>query len=177
MTLSLYLLRHAKSAWDDAALDDYDRPLAARGRSAAAAMGRWMAQEGLTPHLVLCSTAARAQQTALLAFEHAGWPSIQYIRMLYLASAGGMLDALRAAPVAQRRVMMIGHNPGMEALAGRLAGAGDAELRQRMAEKFPTAAFAQIDFPVERWDVIAEGQGALMRFQTPRGLWQGAENV
>jgi len=166
---TLYLLRHAKSEWDQPELDDYDRPLSPRGRAAAPAMGALMGRRGMAPDLALCSTAARAQQRALLAFNAAGGPArVEYRRDLYLAAPDRILAILRVAAGSAESAMVIGHNPGLEMLAAQLVGDGDADARLRIAEKYPTGALAAIVFGAASWGDIAPGDGRLDAFLTPR---------
>ena len=111
----LYLLRHAKSSWKDASLDDHDRPLAPRGKRASKAIGRYLRDRDVTPELVLCSSAKRARQT----LERLG-PAGLDARIepeLYGAGANTLLARLREVPDEVASVMLIGHNPGMQQLA------------------------------------------------------------
>jgi phosphohistidine phosphatase len=168
VTLSLF--RHAKSAWNTPAARDFERPLAPRGEKAAPAMGRFMADNGLEPEIVLCSTAARARQTlelALPAFR--GEPEIRHADALYHAGPKAMLERVRALPGACAHAMIVGHNPGMQALAAELAGGGDANALAALAGKFPTAALAVIDFEAG-WSDIKAGGGNLRLFMTPKQL-------
>lgn len=169
--LRLYLFRHAKSAWDDPALEDYDRPLAPRGRDAARSMGAWMRRHDAAPDLVLCSTAARAQQTALLCFEERGWPAaVRYERALYLAPAEALVARVAAIADGERRVMLIGHNPGLEDAASRLSVEGEIKMRHRLKEKYPTAALVILDFAHEDWAQAMDAGGRLVEFITPHDL-------
>ena len=94
--LTLSLLRHAKSSWEDGSLKDFERPLAKRGESAAPRMGAFMAERGLAPQLILCSPAVRARQTLDLVLPHlAGDPSVLYEDRLYLAAPSALLARLR----------------------------------------------------------------------------------
>jgi phosphohistidine phosphatase len=151
----LYLLRHAKSSWKDASLDDHDRPLAPRGRKAAKAIGRYMRDQGIEPELVLCSTARRARQT----LERLGPPGLdaRIEPELYGAGADALLARLRGVPDAVASVLLIGHNPGMQQLAFNLAGLDD---------KFPTAALAT--FEVDGWSRL--GRAELVDYVRPRDL-------
>jgi len=175
--LTLSLLRHAKSSWDEPALDDHDRPLAKRGKKAAPEIGAALAAMGLRPDRVVCSGAARARETLLLVLAKLGAPApqIAYDDAVYMATPAALLARLRkigAAPEhgAPRHVMLVGHNPGLEELALMLVGSGAADDRARMAEKFPTAAIAVIAFNVDSWSAIEPGAGRLEHFLTPRRL-------
>lgn len=170
--LTLALLRHAKSAWDDPRVDDFDRPLASRGAAAASAMGAYLARERLEPDLVLCSTAARARDTLALVLPELGSPAPQavYDEFLYLAAPATLLDRLRRIADGARRVLMIGHNPGLHALALDLVGGGGQGDITALATRFPTAALAVIAFPAKSWRAVRPAGGKLLRYMTPRGL-------
>ncbi|MEM8950697.1 MAG: histidine phosphatase family protein [Pseudomonadota bacterium] len=169
------LLRHAKSSWDRGDLDDILRPLSARGRRAAPLIGRHISGRGLVPDLVLCSTAVRAKQTLELVI--AEWErsandgaKIEMRASLYLSPPGEMLAAIRRVDDAMMSTLVIGHNPGMEVLAGRLAAKGDPSGMKSMAAKFPTAALAVFDFDVDSWKDVAPGRGHLQSFIRPKDL-------
>jgi len=173
--LTLLLLRHAKSSWDTPALSDYDRPLAKRGKKAAPRMGEEVAALGLRPGLILCSSAARAKETLALALPAFGNPApeVIYDDAIYMATPETLLALLRKLPSdvgKPQRLMVVGHNPGLEELAQMLTGGGDTEARALMAEKFPTAALAVLSFDVKSWSEIAPGAGQLCRFLTPARL-------
>jgi phosphohistidine phosphatase len=146
----LYLLRHAKSSWDEPGLADHDRPLARRGKRAADAMGRYMREHGIEPEVVLCSSATRTRQT----LERLGLPDARIEPELYGADAA----TLRALIPDASSAMLIGHNPGMQDLALSLARSG-AKLGE-LAEKFPTGALATIELDT----------GELVDFVRPRDL-------
>jgi phosphohistidine phosphatase len=166
---TVYLLRHAKSSWDQPSLPDHDRPLAPRGETAAPVMGRHLAEAGLVPERVLCSTAVRARQTwQAVASALSPAPEVAYRRDIYDADAGDLLRVLRELPDDVGSVMLVGHNPAMEELAAMLVGGGDDAARQRMASKFPTAALAQIAMDVASWSAITPGRGRLDRFVRPK---------
>src|SRR5262249_11074132 len=125
--LTLSLLRHAKSSWDDPALEDFDRPLSKRGATAAPRMGAYMAAQGLAPDLVLCSPAVRARQTLDLVLSHLGsGPTVTYEDALYLAAPSVLLARLHKVEAAARHVLIVGHDPGIQALAVELSSSGKA---------------------------------------------------
>jgi phosphohistidine phosphatase len=135
---TLYLLRHAKSSWDDPGLADHERPLAERGLRNAAVLSEHLRDARILPELVLCSTARRARETlAAVLPEFDGETEILVERGLYGSSAEELLERLRAVPEAVRSAMVIAHNPGLEELASRLAG--DAA-----PERLPTAALVEL---------------------------------
>ena len=168
---TLYLLRHAKSDRGDPELSDIDRPLAPRGRRDAPAMAAYMREQDYRPDLILCSPAARTRETLALLQPVLG-PDIrvEYDRKLYLGSPDLLLRRLRDVEEAVRGVLLIGHNPGLERLAGALAPRGEKRALARMREKFPTCALAVIHLHIDRWEQADLGAGALTDFMVPAGL-------
>jgi len=169
---TLTLLRHAKSGWDAPVARDFDRPLNARGRKAARAMGREMRRLGLGFDVVLASPAVRVTETLTeLAQGYGAAVDTQFDEAVYLAPAETLLALVRAVDDSDARLLLVGHNPGMEQLALLLAGAG--ALRDEIAAKYPTAALAEIGFDVAHWREVAPGKGRLARFIRPRELGEG----
>lgn len=166
----LYLLRHAKSSWAEDGLDDHARPLAPRGEDAVERLRRHVRRAGITPALVLCSSARRTVMT-LEGIARALRKDVETVidDDLYAASAGRLLSRLRQVPDAVSSVMLIGHNPGLEDLADLLVGAGDEAPRARMAAKFPTAALATLRIGGS-WGDLAPGAATLEAFVVPRDL-------
>ncbi len=166
---TLVLMRHAKSAWDNADLPDIDRPLSARGQKTAPAMGERLKRAGYRPDVILCSTARRARETLdLIAGDLPKKAKVEHLKELYMAVPREMLNVITKVPDGAETVMLIGHNPGIGSLASWLAGEGDSELLAKIRRKFPTAGVAVITFDVPRWaDVTGEG-GTLTAFLRPR---------
>jgi phosphohistidine phosphatase len=167
---ALYLLRHAKSSWDDSDLDDHDRPLAPRGARAAAKMARHLRSEGIQPALVLCSSARRARETLDLISPALGDAAVWMEPELYGADAGDLLRRLRRLPSAVPSAMLIGHAPGLQVLALRLAGGGDVAALARLRAKMPTAALATLVLPPTDWARLDPGSAKLAGFVVPRDL-------
>jgi phosphohistidine phosphatase len=169
--LRLLLLRHAKSDWSQPGQKDQDRLLARRGRRTAPEIGAYMARHRLIPDRVLCSTAQRTRQTLeLVAEKFSAPPPVTFEDGLYNATPDGILQAIRATPREIRTLLVIGHNPGLQAAATALIASGDVEARERLKEKLPTAGLAVIDFPVDDWGKLHRKSGRLERFVTPRML-------
>lgn len=167
---TLMLLRHAKSSWDQPGLDDFDRPLNARGEDAASRIGRYLKRKGQRPDLILCSTAARARATCERALAEIDDVEVVHDDDLYLASSTRILEVLQQTAPEIATLALIGHNPGLEALALRLVGSGSERERQRMATKFPTGALAVIAFDCAGWDELGDGTGRLVSFVRPKDL-------
>jgi phosphohistidine phosphatase len=163
------LFRHAKSGEkNNPSIDDFDRPLAQKGLKAAPKMGEAMRGHKLVPDLILCSPSLRTRQTLELAAAGA-WdnlPDVRFERRLYEASQATLLKALRELPSSAAHIMVVGHNPGLQDLAARLAPA-DSEARHQLTEKLPTAAIVSFSFDVENWKDLKPGTGQLQLSISP----------
>jgi phosphohistidine phosphatase len=172
---TIYLLRHAKSDWGDAALSDHDRQLNERGRDAAPRMGAYMKAHRYKPDLVLCSTARRTRETFDLVKGDLGrGVSVEYEEGLYLAEPRHLMQRLRLVDDAVTAVMFIGHNPGIAQFAIELSGspkdAAEEKVHRSMREKFSTCALAVIESPAKSWSDVRAGGGALKDFMRPKDL-------
>lgn len=168
---TLILLRHAKSSWSDPAASDFDRPLNKRGHRAARTIGRELRSRGIGFDSVVASPAARVVETLTDLSEGYGSPiEPDYDRRIYLASASALLEIVRQADDSAERLLIVGHNPGLETLAMLLTREDGNGLRGELAVKYPTATVAEIALPVEHWREVAEGGGHLNRFIRPRDL-------
>ncbi|WP_343526297.1 histidine phosphatase family protein [Sphingomonas sp.] len=166
---TLTLLRHAKSSWDDPVSRDFDRPLNAKGRRAAAMMGRHLKSLDLHFDHVLASPAVRVIETLDEVWSGYGRKlEPVWDKALYLASAASLLDQVHALPDDRDHVLMVGHNPGLEDLV--LDMALDGELRDRAEDKYPTATVAQMTLPIERWSEARSQSATLVAFVRPRDL-------
>ena len=163
----LYLLRHAKSSWDDPGLVDRDRPLAPRGRRAAERLAEHLRTEGVRPDLVLCSPAVRARETLAAVAPALGDPTAIVEDLLYGADADEVLARLRELPDPTECAMVIGHNPTLQDLTLDLAGEG--EDLPRLREKLPTGALVTLVFE-GRWRDLRPGAATLVGFVVPRDL-------
>jgi phosphohistidine phosphatase len=169
--LTLFLLRHAKSSWSNPALADRERPLATRGINDAPLMGKAMAERGLDPDLVLCSSARRTRDTLDLVLpELKVEPKVIYEDALYHASPKAMLEILHGIQPGENRVMLVGHNPEIQAFALDLVGSGPKHFRERLMTKFPTAALAVVNFASGLWQSVTVNSGTLNLFLAPRDL-------
>jgi len=168
----LTLLRHAKSGWDDPVARDFDRPLNAKGRRAARVMGRWLRENGFIFDHILASPALRVVETLDEAWEGYGRTyHPQYDKRIYLASAAALLDVVQEVPDHHDHVMLCGHNPGMEDLILMLVpDSADEPFRDQVEEKYPTAAVAELEFDVERWEQVKAASAHFARFVRPRDV-------
>ena len=169
---TLYVLRHAKSDWNDARLRDFDRPLNKRGRLGAALMGAHIRDYHPNWSRIIASPAVRVTQTIEIAAEFAGSsPPVNWDRRIYLASSIALVELLREQADELSSIIMVGHNPGLEDLIFDLVpDNGSSPLRDVVEEKFPTAAFAVIELPIDRWADVTEGEARLVHLMRPRDL-------
>jgi phosphohistidine phosphatase len=175
----LMLLRHAKTETDAPSGKDHDRRLDDRGRSDAADVGAWMARHRHIPDLVLVSTAVRARQTWDIVcdgMKAAPQPLVADLRELYGAGPSQLLQIIHAVDAEDpRRLLVIGHNPGMHELALALIGSGDAAGRKALAENLPTSGMTVIDFPIKDWNQVSFRGGRLELFVSPKLLKKAAD--
>jgi phosphohistidine phosphatase len=173
----LMLLRHAKTENDAPSGRDQDRRLDNRGRSDAAEIGGWIGRHPPFPSLVLVSPAIRAHQTWEIAWEAmkdlVPEPQVELVPDLYGADPAQLLQAIRDASSADpKRLMLVGHNPGMHELALALAGSGDTTGRKALADNLPTSGLAVFDFEIDDWADVAFRRGRLVQFVSPKLLKQ-----
>jgi phosphohistidine phosphatase len=167
----LFVLRHAKSSWDDPGLEDHERPLAPRGRRAVKVLAEYLARNEIDPPLILCSSSRRTRET----LEGLGLGGEVLIEEeLYSASPGSVIERLHRVSPELGSVMVIGHNPAMQVLVLRLvaAHAGDeldgSDLSQ-IQRKFPTGALATLELDCD-WSALAPGTARLADFVRPKQL-------
>lgn len=167
---TLTLLRHAKSDWTDAVARDFDRPLNDRGRRAARTMGAHMAAQGLAFDKVIASPAQRVRDTLHEVERGYGQPlACDFDQAIYLASSSTLLDLVRASDDRVTRLLLVGHNPGLEDLALELSDDdADSPMRHEVEIKYPTATLAEIALDVPCWRDVTSGR--IVRFVRPRDL-------
>lgn len=162
--MRLVLTRHAKSSWDDANLEDHDRPLNARGRKAAIELGDWLASRGYEPEEVLCSTSKRTQETwggiktAILETI----PEVRLIPELYQASPDILLKTLHGA--SGHTILMLAHNPGIAEFAASLPV---SPPNSPDFQRYPTTATLVVDFNITDWAEAKLGNASLRDFFVP----------
>lgn len=159
---TIFLLRHAKSSWENSDLSDFDRPLNQRGLEAAPFMGEIIFKNQFQIDKIISSPARRARQTAILVKENANINGeIEYDDRIYEASPPRLLKVISEIDEKYQSAMLVGHNPGMEGLVKSLAG----EL-----QPMPTAALAVIDLKIDKWNEIIADCGTLRTLLRPKSL-------
>jgi len=168
MSRTLILLRHGKSDWDTED-DDFNRPLKKRGKNASTQAGKWLRQNKFTPDFVITSTAKRAVQTAELACDAMGIRNKNIYRQkhIYLATPEELLFSLEDCPKQARRVMLVGHNPGLEELLYFLVD-GNVKIPED-GKLMPTATLAILGMP-DSWRNLKSGSAELNYLIRPREI-------
>ena len=162
MSRNLLLVRHAKSSWDNADLQDFDRPLNKRGLKNAPEMGKRLLNKNLKINLIYSSPALRAITTAELIAKEINYESKKIIpkQKIYDADLTALIDVVMDIDESCQCAMLVGHNPGFTYLCNYLC---NAEI-----DNMPTCSMAYIEFPVEIWKEIAKYSGKLVDYDYPK---------
>jgi len=160
--LTLYLLRHAKSSWDDTSKQDFERQLSNRGRKACALVGEFIQEKGIDFDLVLVSTAVRTRETIELIKERAKFRGeVRYDERIYEATVPQLLEIISQIDNARESVLLVGHNPGIEGLLALLTGA---------QQQVTTANFAKIKLKATKWSGNLANKGTLEFIVRPKEI-------
>ncbi len=160
MTKTLLLMRHGKSSWKEKGLADEKRPLKKRGEEAAEMIGKTLKVNEIVPDLILSSPAKRARCTAeIVAKESNLSHKVELVDSFYMGEPSDFIARLKKIPGDVKRVMVVGHNPGLEAFLQMLDGHINA---------MPTGSLAIIKLNLHSWDEFsAETQGSITAFWDP----------
>lgn len=159
---TLFLVRHAKSSWDNPALSDFERPLNDRGKRDAPRMGKRLKEKDVVIDLMVSSPAKRAIATCKKIAEILSFPGekINLNEKLYHASEDKMLDIVHDIKDHHNRVMIFGHNPGLTDFVNSLANEN--------INNVPTCGIVACSFPVDSWKDVDWGNGKMMFFDFPK---------
>ena len=166
----LFVLRHAETSWALPGMKDFDRGLDERGSGDLPRIAENLRRRDYLPASVICSPAVRTRMTlhgVMAAYQRP--PRIDYVESLYSGSPEDYWQAIQSVE-GPGDVMIVGHNPMCEIVAGEAAPRGEAAALDRLRRKFPTGALAVIDFPAERWADVRPGKGRLLDFVIPADL-------
>ena len=159
---TLFLIRHAKSCWDNPELSDHDRPLNRRGTKSIPIMSERIEQQGWQVERIFSSTAVRALTTAHgLADSIGKTGEVEALAKLYTFNDEVLLKFLRQHSGDEESLALVGHNPAMECLLERL-------VPDAVPEKFPTCTIARIQLQIDHWHQIKPGSGRLEGFEFPK---------
>ena len=160
---TLLLMRHAKSSWKEPGCEDHDRPLNKRGKRDAPQMGKLIRAKRLVPEFIISSSARRARKTAAKVHESCGCRrAIELSDALYMAEPAAYLSVLRSLEREYRRVLVVGHNPGLEQLV---------KLLTEVDEELPTASIVVIELSIKSWSSLSKrSRGKLKKIHRPDDL-------
>jgi phosphohistidine phosphatase len=160
---TLLLMRHGKSSWKETKLKDRERPLNKRGRKSVSRMGELLKEAELVPQVIYSSSAIRARQTVEALVTACGFTGeVEYLDSFYMAEPEVYLKRLRKLPDDIERIMLIGHNPGLEALMQILSG---------RVEALPTASIAYLSLPISSWkDSYVDTKAELIEVWRPKEI-------
>lgn len=172
MSRQLLILRHAKSDWDPAAGQDFDRPLAKRGKKEVPKVGRWLREQAPVPDYVVSSPAKRAKKTAIKVCKEMAIDKqqIHWDSRIYEAHAGTLLEVLADCPQTARTVLLVGHNPGLEMLLTYLCAT--ATPTPEDGKLLPTASVARLELP-DDWQRLEQGSANLLSITRPQEIPEG----
>ncbi len=161
----LYLLRHAKSSWDDSSIPDHERELNDRGRKEAKKMGEYFLEKNIIPDLIICSTSKRTRETYKLIIEKID-KNIQTIfeDNIYEASVSDIFDAISKVSKEVDSLLIIGHNPGMGYMVEKLTNIPG------IIDKFGTCSLAELEVDIQKWSDIRKTTVKLINFISPKTL-------
>lgn len=158
---TLYLIRHAKSSWDDILLDDFDRPLNQRGMNNAPFMAKVLLKKQIFPDLILSSPAQRAKTTAeIFAQELKLTNRITFEKRLYLTSTQTLLDILQQIPNKYNTIFLFGHNPELTQFANQFSST--------YIENIPTCGIVGFEFLIQDWSKLCKENSTLTLFEFPK---------
>jgi phosphohistidine phosphatase len=158
---TLYVLRHAKSDWNDARLTDFERPLNERGLHAARKMGEFLREREIAPDSIISSPARRARETAQIIKQAARFSAeIHFEPRIYEASVSDLIEIVSNVENDCEKLLIVGHNPGFEQLV---------EILTSELHAMPTAALAQIELQIESWSETIRG-GRLNNLFKPKEI-------
>ncbi|MEQ9618745.1 MAG: histidine phosphatase family protein [Deltaproteobacteria bacterium] len=164
-TKTLFLVRHAKSSWDDANIEDIERPLNKRGKADAPRMGKHLAGYEARPEVIISSPAVRAYKTAREIAAELGFKKseVKIDEDLYSFDSSDIIEVIRGFDDVYQTIMLVGHNPAITRLVNELSGSS--------IDNVPTCGVALLRFNVKKWSGIKKGTGELLNFDYPKKLW------
>lgn len=173
--LELYVMRHAKSSWDDPKLDDHERPLNKRGKKSAKLICEFFVKNKIKFDLILLSSSERTKKTLRILLSKITKPKkITISQKFYLAHENDLLKKIKKIDKKYKKVLLINHEPAVRNLTIRLSKNINTHNYKLMNYKFPTSAFAKIIFEVNEWPLI-ENKGILKEFIRPKDLQDSNE--
>lgn len=158
----LFLIRHAKSSWEEPAKTDLERPLNKRGKRDAPFMGKLLKKENFIPDLIITSPAVRALTTAKIFADETGYPEKKIVieNDIYESGIKEIEAVVQKIDSDYKTVFVFGHNPSFTSYANHV---GDKFL-----DNVPTCGIVGIKFDIEKWKEVERGKGKVFLFEYPK---------
>lgn len=158
----LYLIRHAKSSWDEPGLGDLERPLSKRGKNDAPKMGKLLNKRGDIPELIVSSPAKRTFSTAKRIAREVNYSIKNIVRdeALYMADTDDFYSVIQSTPDSVKSLMLYAHNYGITYFANHISGSN--------IDNIPTCGVVRVDFDIDSWQEISDKKGKLVFFEYPK---------
>lgn len=158
----LFLLRHAKSSWDDPTISDLERPLNKRGKNDSFLMANVFKQLNLVPELIISSNAKRAYSTAkrIASVLYDNKNSLIVDDELYDASVESFMSFINSLNDNFDKIMLVSHNPVITIITNKLTNTSITNM--------PTCGLALIEFNVSLWSEVKFNSGKLISFEYPK---------
>lgn len=159
---TLFLVRHAKSSWDNSELSDHDRPLSKRGKRDAPFMGKLLNQKHIKPDIIITSSAKRAYSTAKNFVKELNYKKGKLVvdKNIYESGTSELINIIKKIDDKHNSVMLFGHNPALTMLNNYLS--------DKSIDNIPTCAVVTIEFDVDSWGKISSGSGKQVFFEYPK---------
>lgn len=157
----LFLIRHAKSSWDEPNLSDHERPLSERGKKDAPLMSSILKVKNILPDFIICSTANRAAETANIFAQTLDFKkTINYDSRIYEATTQNLLEVVSEIDDYFNSVFLFGHNPGLSNFANFIC--------KTSVQNMPTACIVGFELPINKWNQIQRHSGSLLIYEFPK---------
>ncbi len=169
---TIYILRHAKAGKaNKSILDDHERPLTKKGVDACKLLAKYVNENEIFPDMVICSTSKRTKRTAELVLKSiADKVPVHMTSKLYLASVTEIISLIRKQDDSIKKIMIVGHNPGLQELCLLLVKEGARDNIKKMKEHFPPGAMAIFEIDIKKWDEVKQRSSALKDLVLPKNL-------
>ena len=173
--MKLYVMRHAKSSWQNLKLKDHDRPLKKTGKKATKLMCEFFVKNQIKFDLTYVSSSKRALETLKILKNGLKIGKIVKDKKLYLASKEKLISILKNTSNKYKSILLINHEPASKDLILNLCKIERKPNYRLLKQKFPTAAFAEIEFSYKNWSKIKPKSGRLIQFVRPKDLYESRE--
>lgn len=159
---TLYLIRHAKSDWNNPTLTDFERPLNKRGFRDAPFMGKKLIELNFNPSLILCSPSNRTTITAELICNEIDYrlEDVKFDQSIYESSNSNLIKLINQLPNKHNQIALIGHNPSFTMLSNYLT--------ENYIGNMPTCSIVKVELEIDSWNEIIEGIGVQKYFIYPK---------